>query len=194
MRSVPAPGSRGTHSWCAPSWLLATVVTTDLPYRGCGLARACQMTTTSTSRALLWTGAGLSTFLAALAGFFVGAGPVAGNFVPGTAVGGALTAISSGARLAKAQAFTRPDPIPGRTPDARLGSTGSTGSTMAHHPSVPPRSRSEEAATTARRQPSQTPTPEASAFSLTSQSLDARDWLFIAGMSVHHHPPGTPAR
>ena len=73
-----------------------------------------------------------------------------------------------------------------------------TGCASALHPVAPPGPWFDEVVTSGRGQSLASDRDPAtlgrSAISLTSQRFSAREWLFIAGMSIRHLPPAHPAQ
>lgn len=128
-----------------------------------------------------------------LVGFLVGISMVASSLELGTVAGDAIA--SSIGIAGPDDAEAAPHLNPTAREDAVAGNCTVRCATVLQ-PVAPSRSPSDEVATPRLGQPkgrNRDPrTRESSALSLTSQPFDARDWLFIAGMSIRHHPRTNP--
>ena len=131
--------------------------------------------------------------VAGLAGFLIGVSMVASSLGLGTVVGDAIASTINIPGPDDAEAAPHPNPT---AREDAVAANCTVGCATVLQPVAPSRSQSDEVATPWFRQPkarNRDPrTRESSALSLTSQPFDARDWLFIAGMSIRHHPRTNP--
>ncbi len=129
-----------------------------------------------------------------ITGCLIGASMVAMS--PG--LGSVTSTLSSIIRITRADeaaATSHHDPV---ARAITLDGACTAGCATALYPGVQSRSWFDEVVTSGRGQPlvsNRDPEPNgSSALSLTSQSFSAREWLFIAGMSIRHLPPAHPAQ